>query len=49
MPAELVGPASNLDLLDYTISLKLSLEACNQDKAALRDWTGAEGDNVQGE
>ena len=38
MPATLQNPATNLDLLQYAIGLKEALEACNQDKAALRKF-----------
>jgi hypothetical protein len=31
-------PASNLDILAYTIDLRLALESCNQDKVKLREF-----------
>jgi hypothetical protein len=39
-PAFLHNPATNLDLLNYAISLQAALTACNQDKQALRVFYG---------
>lgn len=35
-PARLHNPATNGDLLNYSIRLQAALDACNQDKRALR-------------
>jgi hypothetical protein len=43
VPANLQEPATNLDLLQYAISLKAALESCNQDKRGLREFYGAPG------
>ena len=37
-PEPLPSPATNLDLLNYAINLRLALDACNQDKARLREF-----------
>lgn len=45
-PAALTGPCpppelrgnTNADLLDWALELQAELEACNADKAALRQW-----------